>query len=430
MCILSQVLLLAGIAAISTSAAPATSVRPSVFPERYIIVLREFQNYTGGPLPSSYNSSRAIVQHFLRRYSMDANSTGEAYFGRFFGYVFEFSAIYALLNRHYPVVGQYSRLYIGFVAELNDRALQVAHTLPQVYFIEKEQTYHMSAPEWHLDRIDQSSLPLDKTGYCPKYTGRCVDIYILDSGIRYSHSEFRGRAKYGGFDFQLYSAPNGPGSDCNGHGTHVAALAGGSTVGVAREATLYSIRMIGCDGRTSTSTILRALEHVVEHKNPLKTVIMSMSFGVPVSASINLCVSIAHWNGIIPVASAGNNEFNSCRKSPASATHAFTVGATDRYDKTWHKTNYGRCVNIFAPGADIRSASDDSDYGYTVKSGTSMAAPLVSGAAAVILDRYPNFKPKQVMSRLINRSTKNKVNFVSFPFWATLLTPNRLLFVE
>jgi subtilisin family serine protease len=333
------------------------------------------------------------------------------------------------------VVGQYSRLHIGFVAELNAKARTRVRRLPQVYFVEKDQTYNIFAPEWHLDRIDQRYLPLDGVFRPPFWTeymsmGRGVDIYILDSGIRYSHNEFGGRAVYGGFDFQPSTAPNGPGSDCMGHGTHVAALAGGSTVGVAREATLYSIRMIGCDGRTSTSTILRALEHVVEHKNPLKTVIMSMSFGVPVSASINLCVSIAHWNGIIPVASAGNNEFNSCRKSPASATHAFTVGATDRYDKTWHKTNYGRCVNIFAPGADIRSASDDSDYGYTVKSGTSMAAPLVSGAAAVILDRYPNFKPKQVMSRLINRSTKNKVNFVSFPFWATLLTPNRLLFVE
>jgi subtilisin family serine protease len=429
MCILSQVLLLAGIAAISTSAAPATSVRPSVFPERYIIVLREFQNYTGGPLPSSYNSSRAIVQHFLRRYSMDANSTGEAYFGRFFGYVFEFSAIYALLNRHYPVVGQYSRLYIGFVAELNDRALQVAHTLPQVYFIEKEQTYHMSAPEWHLDRINERNLPLDGELYDPQYTGEGVHIYILDSGINYAHDEFGGRAIFGQFDFQPSSSPDGPGSDCMGHGTHVAALAGGSTVGVARNATLHSIRIFGCSGGTSTSTVLEAIAHVMLTKPPGETVIMSMSFGGPASRSINLLVNNAHRKGIVPVASAGNNNFDSCLKSPASAAHAFTVGATDRYDDVASFTNYGPCVNIFAPGVNITSASHLSDDGYTVKSGTSMAAPLVSGAAALVLHKNPSFTPDKVMCRLIIQSTKDVVNFASFPDLEETQTPNRLLYV-
>jgi subtilisin family serine protease len=328
------------------------------------------------------------------------------------------------------VVGQYSRLYIGFVAELNDRALQVAHTLPQVYFIEKEQTYHMSAPEWHLDRINERNLPLDGELYDPQYTGEGVHIYILDSGINYAHDEFGGRAIFGQFDFQPSSSPDGPGSDCMGHGTHVAALAGGSTVGVAREATLYSIRMIGCDGRTSTSTILRALEHVVEHKNPLKTVIMSMSFGVPVSASINLCVSIAHWNGIIPVASAGNNEFDSCLKSPASAAHAFTVGATDRYDNAADFTNHGPCVNIFAPGDSINSASHESDDGYTVYSGTSIATPLVSGAAALILNTNPYYTPNYVMAILSVLSTQKVLNFASIPPLPETQTQNRLLYVR
>jgi subtilisin family serine protease len=330
------------------------------------------------------------------------------------------------------VVGQYSRLYIGFVAELNDRALQVAHTLPQVYFIEKEQTYHMSAPEWHLDRIDQSSLPLDKTGYCPKYTGRCVDIYILDSGIRYSHSEFRGRAKYGGFDFQLYSAPNGPGSDCNGHGTHVAALAGGSTVGVARRATLHSIRVFGCSGGTSTSTIVGAISYVILTNlwPPGETVIMSMSFGGPASRIMNLLVNIAHNVGIVPVASAGNNNFDSCLKSPASAAHAFTVGATDRYDNAADFTNHGPCVNIFAPGVNITSASHLSDDGYTVKSGTSMATPLVSGAAALILNTNPYYTPNYVMAILSVLSTQKVLNFASIPPLPETQTQNRLLYVR
>jgi subtilisin family serine protease len=214
-----------------------------------------------------------------------------------------------------------------------------------------------------------------------------------------------------------------------GHGTHVAALAGGSTVGVARRATLHSIRVFGCSGGTSTSTILRAIEHVIKYKNPFKTVIMSMSLGGSASVSINLCVKIAYWNGIVPVAAAGNDNFDACQMSPASAAHAFTVGATDRYDKAWHKTNYGPCVNIFAPGADIRSASDDSDYGYTVKSGTSMAAPLVSGAAALVLHKNPSFTPDKVMCRLIIQSTKDVVNFASFPDLEETQTPNRLLYV-
>ena len=282
-----------------------------------------------------------------------------------------------------------------------------------------------------MDRIDQRNLPLDGVFgplFWIKYMGRGVDIYILDSGIRYSHNEFGGRAIYGGFDFEPSSAPNGPGSDCRGHGTHVAALAGGSTVGVAREATLYSIRIFGCSGGTATSTILKAIEHVLKNKNPLKTVIMSMSFGGPASTSTNLLVNIAHWNhGIVPVVSAGNNNFDACLKSPASAAHALTVGATDRYDRAASFTNYGRCVNIFAPGVNINSASHSSDNGYTEKSGTSMAAPLVSGAAAVILDRYPYFTPDLVMAMLSSQSTTGVLNFASFP--SETQTPNRLLYV-
>jgi subtilisin family serine protease len=333
------------------------------------------------------------------------------------------------------VVGQYSRLHIGFVAELNAKARTRVRRLPQVYFVEKDQTYNIFAPEWHLDRIDQRYLPLDGVFRPPFWTeymsmGRGVDIYILDSGIRYSHNEFGGRAVYGGFDFQPSTAPNGPGSDCMGHGTHVAALAGGSTVGVARRATLHSIRVFGCSGGTSTSTILRAIEHVIKYKNPFKTVIMSMSLGGSASVSINLCVKIAYWNGIVPVAAAGNDNFDACQMSPASAAHAFTVGATDRYDKAWHKTNYGPCVNIFAPGDSINSASHESDDGYTVYSGTSIATPLVSGAAALILNTNPYYTPNYVMAILSVLSTQKVLNFASIPPLPETQTQNRLLYVR
>ena len=257
-----------------------------------------------------------------------------------------------------------------------------------------------------------------------------MDIYILDTGIRYSHSEFGGRAVYGGFDCNPSSAPAGPGSDDNGHGTHVAALAGGSTVGVARRATLHSIRMMGCDGGTSIITIVLAILEVILTKPPQKTVVMSMSFGVSASSIINLLVNIAHKVGIVPVASAGNNKYNSFQKSPASAAHALTVGATDIDDRAADFTNYGPCVNIFAPGMNIRSASHYSDNGCRVNRGTSIAAPLVSGAAALVLHKNPSFTPDQVIATLISQSTRNALNFASFPELAETQTPNRLLYVN
>ena len=257
-----------------------------------------------------------------------------------------------------------------------------------------------------------------------------MDIYILDTGIRYSHDEFRGRAKYGGFDFQPSTAPNGLGSDCMGHGTHVAALAGGSTVGVARRATLHSIRIFGCYGGTSTSTVLEAIAYVVERKRGSRTTIMSMSFGGPYSRSINLLVKIAYDRGILPVAAAGNERRHASNVSPASSPFAITVGATDNFDRAASFTNYGCPVNIFAPGVSIKSASRYSNSRYIHKSGTSMAAPLVSGAAAMILNENPSFTPSQVMEELINQSTKNVVKF-EWPLpLSSELTPNRLLNVK
>jgi subtilisin family serine protease len=215
-----------------------------------------------------------------------------------------------------------------------------------------------------------------------------------------------------------------------GHGTHVAALAGGTTVGAARNATLHSIRIFGCRDGTSTSTILKAIEHVVQQKSGSRATIMSMSFGGPYSASINLCVKIAYDRGILPVASAGNGRQYASNRSPASSQFAITVGATDKYDRAASFTNYGCPVNIFAPGVSIKSASRYSNNGYTHKSGTSMAAPLVSGAAAMILSVNPSFTPKQVMEELISQSTKNVVNFQLLPVFASELTPNRLLNVK
>jgi subtilisin family serine protease len=154
-----------------------------------------------------------------------------------------------------------------------------------------------------------------------------------------------------------------------------------------------------------------------------------MSFGGPYSASINLCVKIAYSRGILPVAAAGNERQYARYRSPASSPYAITVGATDKNDNAASFTNYGWSVNIFAPGVNINSASHRSDNRYTHKSGTSMAAPLVSGAAAMILHENPSFTPSQVMAEIVSQSTKNVVKFGMLPSYASVLTPNRLLYI-
>ena len=287
--------------------------------------------------------------------------------------------------------------------------------------------------EWHVDRIDQRDLPLDGD-YNPQYTGRGVDIYIIDSGIRYNHTEFLTpcgvtRASYGEFDPVEESEEDG--ADLHGHGTHVAALAAGKTVGAAREANVYSVKVFGISGSCSTSRVVKAIEHVVDRAEmSTNRVIMSMSLGGPVSWGMNECVRIANEKGIVPVVSAGNNGFDACNKSPASAEYATTVGGTRIDDSLYSNTNYGECVDIFAPGEDVLSASYSSDTGFVFMNGTSMATPIVSGVVAMLLEEDPSLTPQQVKDKLIMQSTKNILDLGSLPTDAESTTPNRLVHVQ
>lgn len=254
-------------------------------------------------------------------------------------------------------------------------------------------TQQNSPANWGLDRIDQSSLPLDNV-YSSRCDGTLVQVYILDTGIRLTHVEFGGRASCG--------ANFVSGEDCqdyDGHGTHVAGTVGGATYGVAKRANLINVKVFNRDGAGSLSTVLAGIDHVItqKNKNPSKPMVINMSLGAPgTSTEIRNAVDEAVAAGIVVVVAAGNQGVNACNYSPAFVPNAITVGALDQQDvrPTW--SNFGSCVDLSAPGVSIVSASFMNDRSATILSGTSMAAPHVAGAAALYLQANPSWTPAQV----------------------------------
>ena len=295
-----------------------------------------------------------------------------------------------------------------------------------------QQAVNYRNPEWYLDRIDQHSARLDNS-YYPRYTGEGSDIYILDSGIYYTHDEFRGRAFYGGYDAidQVYNT-NRRGWDCNGHGTHVAALAAGKKHGVAKKANLYSIRVLDCQIFGPFSAVIAAIDYViVKIRNQRRKAVVSMSLAGASSPALNAQVLKMIDNGIPVVVAAGNGGTNACKFSPASASRSgvITVGGTRQYrDNIYFASNYGPCVTIMAPGQTIISAKHTCSSCTTTKSGTSMSTPLVSGTIALLQQQFPTYTVGQLKARLILDSTKNAVDMSEFP--SNHNTFNRLLYVK
>ena len=283
---------------------------------------------------------------------------------------------------------------------------------------------------WHIDRIDQTTLPLDHA-YKTNFTGQGVDIYVMDSGIRYSHYIFGGRAHFGGYD-----PTGGNGEDCNGHGTHVAGLAAGNITGVAVGANVYSIKVLQCVGTRTTGNLgnlIDALDFTIAKiKSSGRPAVISLSLIVQTGASksLELAIEKAYREGITVISAAGNFFQDACNYSPSSSEYTITVGGTRRYrDRLYHSTNYGKCVDIFAPGESVVSAGHDHDRQMTTKSGTSMATPIVAGAVAMLLEEDPSLTPQQVKEELINRSTKGVLDFNQLPTKARSLTPNRLVYI-
>jgi aqualysin 1 len=270
-----------------------------------------------------------------------------------------------------------------------NRQLEGLRRNPNVVYIEVDQTVTIDVT-WGLDRIDQRNLPLNNV-YSPNGSGSGVHAYIIDTGIRSTHSEFSGRVG-NGYDVIDGGAPD----DCNGHGTHVAGTVGGATYGVANAVTLHGVRVLNCSGSGSTSGVIAGVNWVTSNRQ--LPAVANMSLGGSASTSLDSAVNNSINAGVTYAVAGGNSNANACNYSPARVAAALTVGATTSTDARSSFSNYGTCVNIFAPGSSITSAWHTSNTATNTISGTSMASPHVAGAATLYLGNNPSASPSAVFN--------------------------------
>ena len=268
-------------------------------------------------------------------------------------------------------------------------------------------------PPWGLDRIDQRNRPTNGT-YVFNHTGAGVFAYVIDTGIRTTHTQFGGRAA------NVFDAFGGNGADCNGHGTHVSGTIGGSTYGVAKSVNLRGVRVLDCNGSGSTSGVIAGVDFVrTNHSNPA---VANMSLGGGASSALDTAVNNLSNAGVAIAVAAGNSNANACNSSPARAANAITVGATTTTDARASFSNFGTCLDIFAPGSGVLSAWFSSDTATATLSGTSMASPHVAGAAALYKQFSPGASAATVRNALVNNATTNVIS------GAGSGSPNRLLY--
>ncbi|MFA3542428.1 S8 family peptidase [Acinetobacter baumannii] len=321
------------------------------------------------------------------------------------------------------VLQSYDTILKGFAIYLPDTAgaafIEAMKKNPHVLSVESDTIVNIDAttqsnPDWGLDRIDQKALPLNST-YSYLQTGSGTTAYIVDTGILSSHQEFSGRVLSG---YTAISDGNGT-TDCNGHGTHVAGTVGGTTYGVAKNVNLVPIRILGCDGSGASSNVIAGLDWIL--KNGKKPAVVNMSLGGEANASLDSAVENLFNNGYVMVVAAGNSNTDACSSSPARVSKAITVAATDSTDTRASYSNYGSCVDIFAPGSQINSSWIGSNTATKVLNGTSMATPHVVGVVAEMLQSTPTATPQTTSTNLLNQASNNVVKNPSG-------SPNRLLY--
>ncbi|NBO79879.1 MAG: serine protease, partial [Actinobacteria bacterium] len=244
---------------------------------------------------------------------------------------------------------------------------------------------------WGLDRIDQRALPLNNR-YTRTQSGAGVTVYVIDTGVRATHSELSGRVAAG---FTTISDGQGT-NDCQGHGTHVAGTVAGTNYGVAPAALVVPVRVMNCSGSGSTSDIIAGIDWIITHHQAGVPAVANMSLGGPRSAALDLAVSRGVADGVTFVVAAGNSSLSACTVSPAGEPSAITVGSTTSTDERSSFSNFGSCLDVFAPGSNIVSAGHSSDVATRTLSGTSMAAPHVAGIAALALSQNSAMSPAEV----------------------------------
>ncbi|XP_071485728.1 aqualysin-1-like [Diadema antillarum] len=315
---------------------------------------------------------------------------------------------------------KYRHVLNGFAAELSDKVLDIVRSLAAVEYVEQDGVYRTQVT-WGLDRIDQRDLPLDDT-YTTTKTGSGYTVWVIDTGVHDTHINFGGRAEQV-VDCTDASSQTSEGcivggSDENGHGTHCAGTVGSNTYGVATGVSIKGVRVLGRFGAGSTNSIMAGCDYVVE--NAVGNDVASMSLGGGASTSLDSAVAAMVSAGVPTAVAAGNSNEDACSTSPARESSAITVGATDNSDRRSSFSNYGSCVDIFAPGTDITSTWNSGNTATNTISGTSMACPHVAGAIALysgntadMLSGASDDKIADTTLRPIGSGSPNKLLYVS-----------------
>jgi subtilisin family serine protease len=307
----------------------------------------------------------------------------------------------------------------GFAARMTEEEAIAISRDPGVAYVEEDGVMEaiatQSNPPWGLDRIDERDRPLSGT-YTYVTTGSGVNAYVIDTGIRRTHTQFGGRAVSG---FTAINDGRGT-TDCNGHGTHVAGTVGGSTYGVAKSVRLFAVRVLSCSGSGSTSGVIAGVDWV--RANHIKPAVANMSLGGGASSSLDTAVRNSIAAGVTYAVAAGNSNANAGNFSPARVGEAITVGSSTSSDTRSSFSNFGSVVDIFAPGSSITSAWSTSDTATRTISGTSMATPHVAGVAARYLQSNPSAPPTTVRNALVADATTGRLSGIPSG------TANRLLF--
>jgi subtilisin family serine protease len=321
----------------------------------------------------------------------------------------------------------YQHAVRGFEVAVSEKQARQLAADPAVEFVEQNHVVHVDGtqsptPSWGLDRIDQRALPLTNS-YTYPGTGAGVTAYVIDTGIRFTHREFGGRA-VSGYD----AIDGGTADDGHGHGTHVAGTIGGSSYGVAKGVRLVAVRVLDDDGFGTDAGVVAGIDWVTADHDPGERAVANMSLGGGPSDLLDAAINRSFQDGVTHAVAAGNGDDfgvrqDACDFSPARAPNAVTVGASQSNDAAASFSNYGTCVDILAPGVSITSSHNASDTATATWDGTSMATPHVTGAAALLLEQNPSYTPQQVRDYLVGNSTTNAIGNVGTG------TPNRPLYV-
>jgi subtilisin family serine protease len=328
----------------------------------------------------------------------------------------------------------YTAVLNGFAAQLNAGQLNALRHNPAVAYIDPDARAELMATQtpvtWGLDRIDQRDLPLSNT-FTYDYTGKGVTAYVLDTGVNSKHRDLYPRAAFipNGANGDFVGDGHGSAEDCHGHGSHVAGTIGSTTYGVAKLVSIQAGRVVDCGGNGSASMVINAMEWI--RRYGVRPAVVNMSLGYGDVQSVRDAATRLVSSGFFVAAAAGNGDYagtpqNACFQAPAGAPSVMTVGSTRSDDKESSFSNYGRCVDILAPGSSVTSLWVGSYTATYVNSGTSMATPHVAGVAAQYLSYAPTTTPADLTTILLHWSTYGRIALHSAS--TSGLTPNKLLY--